>query len=415
MLSRRCFGALLAVAIVAGAAPAAEAPGVRVERISGPAVTAQRLVSMTAQKLTVGGTTGEASVSLGEVVSIAFDTAPDPPVVPRPADVAVDLWSGEVLHGEISTGDDKTLTVAAPLLGKVAVPLEQLAGVRFLHRLAQVADPPDLRSVPDADVLHLAGGDRVVCTVESFGATGVTYAAAGSPKREVAYDALTALRLIAAPPPKPTGTAVVAVLRDATRLVGSAPTVAEGRLRLRSVSEFDASVMLADVIAIHVLSDAVAYLSDLPSEVVVKPFWETVAGKPEVLYAPHMDRSYLGGPLRSGGRTWVKGIGVYAGTSLTWDLGGRWSELRTWAGIDDATGPLGSVVFEVLVDGESKWKSDLVLRDGERGRGTAGPVDAGRIPLAGAKRLTLRVAPGDAEDPYPIQDHADWLGAMLVR
>ena len=47
--------------------------------------------------------------------------------------------------------------------------------------------------------------------------------------------------------------------------------------------------------------------------------------------------------------------------------------------------------------------------------GKAGPIEAPRIDVSGAKTLSLRVLPGDDEAPYPIQDEADWLGAMLVK
>jgi hypothetical protein len=165
-----------------------------------------------------------------------------------------------------------------------------------------------------------------------------------------------------------------------------------------------------------VISERFAYLSDLPAaKTEVQPFWKPVAGDANVLYAPRMDRSFAGRPLKSAGRSFVKGIGVYSGTTLTWQLDGKFTEFRAAAGIDDGAGPLGGVVFEVLVDGQPKWTSGFLHAAGTEGRGKASPVDVPKIDVRGAKTLTLRVLSGDAEDPWPIGDEADWLGAMLVR
>ena len=74
-------------------------------------------------------------------------------------------------------------------------------------------------------------------------------------------------------------------------------------------------------------------------------------------------------------------------------------------------------MFVVIVDGEERWRSDLIVpaEGAATAHGTRGPVDAGRLSVKGATSLTLKVLPGTAEAPYPIQDEADWLGAMLVR
>jgi hypothetical protein len=186
---------------------------------------------------------------------------------------------------------------------------------------------------------------------------------------------------------------------------------------MKSVSGFAVNAALTDVVAAHVVSDRFAYLSDLPAaKVEVTPFWKTVAGDPAVLYAPRMDRSFTGRALRCGGRAWVKGIGVYSGTSMTWNLDGKFSEFRTSAGLDDGAGPLGGVVFELLVDGQVKWTSGY-LRGASiaQGHGKPSPAAAPHLDVKGAKTLTLRVAAGDAEDPWPVSDEADWLGAILVR
>jgi hypothetical protein len=390
---------------------------VRVERVAGEPVAAQRLASIADGSVVLAAESGEVKLPLAEVIEIGFATPPDPPQAWSPSEVAVDLATGETILGEIKGGDEHGFTLASPLLGNVVMPLDRLAAVRFLQRLSLIPEPPDLRAAEPTDVVHLAGGDRMTCTIDSFSAKSVTVESTTGEKVSVAYERVTAIRVTGDAGKRPAGTLLVAVLRDGSQTIGSAPSVKDGRLRMKSVAGFDVDAALTDVVAAHVVSDRFAYLSDLPaSKLEVTPFWKSVAGDPNVLYAPRMDRSFTGRPLRCGGRTWVKGLGVYSGTSMTWALDGRFSEFRATAGLDDGAGPLGGVVFEVLVDGAVKWSSGY-LRGASvaEGHGKQSPADAPHLDVKGAKTLTLRVLAGDAEEPWPVADEADWLGAMLVR
>ena len=405
---------LLLVALGLPAAVADDAP-VRVERATGEAVSGQRLAGIADGVVTLGNEAGETRVPLDDVIEIRLPTPPDPPKAFGPSEVAVDLGSGEILFGEIRGGSEKGFTLASPLLGTVFVTLDHVADIRFLRRLSQLPEAPDLHAHEESDVVHLAG-DRIACTVQSFSDKAVTVETTNGEKVPVAYERIMALRVMTDPPKTPKGTLLVAVLRDGSQVIGSGPTVKDGRLRMKSVCGFSVDAAVADVVAAHAISDRFVYLSDLaPQSKEVTPFWKTVAGDPNVLYAPRMDASFAGRALRSGGRSWVKGIGAYSGTTMTWDLAGKFSEFRASAGIDDGAGPLGGVVFEVLVDGVSKWTSGFVRASSADGRGKPSPVEVPRIAVKGAKTLTLRVLPGDSEDPWPIADEADWLGAMLVR
>ncbi len=411
------FLALAAALMVpAGAARAAGDAPIRVERVTGDAVAAQRLASIADGEILLAAAGGEVKVPLADVIAIGFPTPLDPSPAWTPTEVAIDLATGETLHGEIKDGDEHGLTLASPLLGSVKVPIDRMASVRFLRRLSLMPEPPDLHSAETTDVVHLEGGDRIACTIQSFGGKAVTVENAAGESVPVAYERVTAVRVTGDAGKRPAGTLLVVVLRDGSQVIGAGPTVAEGRLRMKSLAGFDVNAALADVVAAHVVSDRFAYLSDLPAaKTEIAPFWKPAAGDPSVLYAPRLDRSFGGRSLTSGGRTWVKGIGVYSGTSMTWDLDGKFSELRAWAGLDDGAGPLGGVVFEVLVDGKTKWSSGFLRSGAADVRGKASPVEVPRIDVKGAKSLTLRVLSGDADDPWPIADEADWLGAMLVR
>jgi hypothetical protein len=421
--------ALLATAAVPDSAPGARStalaadgaarPGaLRIERLAGEPVTGSRIVSLDGRKVVVETTGAPAEIPLDDVVEIALAAAPDPARPYGPLEVAADLWTGETVLGEFRGGDGENVEIDAALLGRVKIAIEGLSTLRFLQRVAQAAEPPDLRPRADADVVHLAGGDSFVGTVEGFGAKSLRAVTAQKDRVDVPVEKLVAVCLLADPQRKaaPAEGTLRLALRDGTRVLGREPRLEGVRLKMRSPSGFDVDCALADVVAVQSASARFAFLSDLPAaRVEVKPLWEVAAGDPALLFAPQLDRSFSGKPLRCGGRTWLDGIGVFSGTTMTWELGGRYREFRASAGIDDGAGPLGGVVFQVLVDGREVWNSGFVVPSAGGARGTASPVTTPRIPLEGAKTLSLVVLAGDADDPYPVQDEADWLGAIVVR
>ncbi|MCE9634747.1 MAG: NPCBM/NEW2 domain-containing protein [Planctomycetes bacterium] len=441
-LAAALLAALVATPSRAAAAPDApsRAAPVRVDRISAEPMTARRVVSLdrTALVLEIGaggaangaapgsangaasGSADDASttvsVPLADVVEILLPTPLDPTRAWAPNEVAADLWSGETVIGELKGGDGEHLDIDAPLLGRVRLPLERLATVRFLQRLAQSAEPPDLRPRKDADVIHLVG-DQFSGTIEGFGEKSLKSVTQQKDKVEIPYERVVAVSLVSDERAASAPAAGFRVaLRDGTRVTGLEAKIDAGRLAMTSPSGFKVDCAVADVVAIQSVSPQFAFLSDIPAATtIVKPVWEVAAGDPAVLFAPRLDQSFSGKPLRCGGRTWLDGIGAFSGTTMTWNLDGRYREFRTSAGLDDGAGPLGGVVFQVLVDGKEVWTSGFVRPASTDGRGAASPVSTPRIPLDGAKTLALVVLAGDAEDPYPVQDEADWLGAILVR
>ena len=121
---------------------------------------------------------------------------------------------------------------------------------------------------------------------------------------------------------------------------------------------------------------------------------------------PKKDRSILGKPLRIGGRTYAKGMGVHANSELTYALKGELKRFVALVGLDDekSNDPRASVVFEVHVDGRrlASWavkKANVV-----RSFNVALPP--------GSKQIRLVVT--DAGDGIAC-DHADWVDAGFLR
>ncbi|WP_197355998.1 NPCBM/NEW2 domain-containing protein, partial [Streptomyces clavuligerus] len=106
--------------------------------------------------------------------------------------------------------------------------------------------------------------------------------------------------------------------------------------------------------------------------------------------------------LTVGGTVTADGLGTHAPSAITYYLGGDCTRLTTGVGVDDETGPGGSVVFQVLRDG-------AVAADSGRLTG-ADPARTLTADLSGA--LELRLVVTDAGDGTTY-DHADWLAPRL--
>ena len=73
-------------------------------------------------------------------------------------------------------------------------------------------------------------------------------------------------------------------------------------------------------------------------------------------------------------------------------------------GVDDRAGPLGSVVFRVMVDDQTRYTSPaMTARDAPRS------ID---VDLAGARLLILITEFGERGD---VRDLADWIEPRIVR
>ncbi len=155
------------------------------------------------------------------------------------------------------------------------------------------------------------------------------------------------------------------------------------------------------------LGGRAVYLSDLkPAEQHQTPFLD-------IPWPCRVDRNVTGGLLRSGGRVFLKGLGVHSAARLVYILsprplgegpGVRARRFEALVAVDDSTAGGGSVVFRVLVDGRERFASKTI-------RGGDAPVPVS-VDLAGAEKLELSV---DYADRADVLDHADWLDARIVE
>jgi len=108
-------------------------------------------------------------------------------------------------------------------------------------------------------------------------------------------------------------------------------------------------------------------------------------------------------PMRIGSREFAHGIGTHAPSETIVDLCGEFLAFEAGIGIQPQPQGVGTVVFQVFVDGEKRFDSGLV-----REREEARPV---HVPVQGAEELRLVVT--DAGDGITC-DCANWAEALLI-
>jgi Domain of unknown function (DUF4347)/NPCBM/NEW2 domain/Glucose / Sorbosone dehydrogenase/Calx-beta domain len=109
-----------------------------------------------------------------------------------------------------------------------------------------------------------------------------------------------------------------------------------------------------------------------------------------------------GKTLTLNGLTYTKGLGVHAGSDITYALGGNYTRFISDIGIDDEVGGNGSVIFQVFADGVNIYDSGLMA-----GNTATKTVN---VDVAGKQNLQLVVTDSGNGNGY---DHADWANARL--
>lgn len=354
-----------------------------------------------------------------EAVLVRFEGGARSEVAPPPGERAeVTLASGDrLVVGRLAgSGEELRFELAGGV--PLALSIEELASVVLPARLPETPGAP-LAPAPEGDRLYVRTGevlDRIDGAVEAFTLEGVRFdSVVGT--RLYDWDAVAALFVEhEAPDERPTGAPgepgdpdrlpVVIDLLDGGRLRGGFRKLDALGCALDLGGGREVLVPARALAEIAVDDGRIAFLSDLEPSAASEgsPFDDELG----LVWKHRVDRAVDGGPLRAGGRTFTRGVGVHSPSRLTWELGGAWKELRGLVAIDDQVARLtarGSVVFRVLVDGEPRWES-AVLRGGDAPQAIP-PID-----LTDALTLDLEV---DMATEFHMGDRADWLRVILVR
>lgn len=105
--------------------------------------------------------------------------------------------------------------------------------------------------------------------------------------------------------------------------------------------------------------------------------------------------------------TYAKGIGTHANSEVVYDIEGKgFDSFESYIGIDqNVKGKASSATFEVWVDGEKKFTSDVFKSSTEH--------KFVKVPVTGAKEIKLVTT--DAKDNGNSFDHTVWADAKLTK
>ncbi|MEF2278526.1 NPCBM/NEW2 domain-containing protein [Deinococcus sp. YIM 134068] len=109
-----------------------------------------------------------------------------------------------------------------------------------------------------------------------------------------------------------------------------------------------------------------------------------------------------GRTLTLAGRTYARGLGTHANSSLTFDLNGQCRTFTADVGVDDEVGPRGSVVFQVYGDDEKLYDSGVMT----------GASATRSVQVDVSDRAELRLVATNGGDGLS-HDHADWALPLL--
>ena len=110
-----------------------------------------------------------------------------------------------------------------------------------------------------------------------------------------------------------------------------------------------------------------------------------------------------GHTLTLAGKTYTKGFGVHANSSMTFNIASQCSIFTSDIGVDDEVGSRGSVIFQVFADGTKLYDSGVMTG--------ASATKSLSVNVSGKKELKLVVTDAGNGISY---DHADWASPQIT-
>lgn len=366
------------------------------------------LNSLSTETITLAG---PMAVSRLASQSVQLQLVPQPE--PRPLSrTAVLLANGDQLQlrpASIQDGRLSAVWAAAPDRPAMEIPLETIRAIVLdlprdpgaaARLLSGLLDRPHT-----ADVLLLSNGDQLRGELDSLKDDKLTLGGAAGPA-EVPLKGVRAValstELISFPPV--TGPTALVSLHDGSWVTAtSLQTIGEANtgqsLQIQAAFGATFTVPLSSLAAVRFEGGRAVSLSSLPEkEYIFTPFlsreWPLVT-----------DRSVSGGFLTADRRVFPRGLGMHSGARATWQLDGEYSAFEATIAIDDTAARQASARVRVLLDGQEAWASPELTAK-------SGLLRLPRIPLQGARELTLAVVYGRSGD---MGDRVNWIDPVLIR
>jgi hypothetical protein len=115
------------------------------------------------------------------------------------------------------------------------------------------------------------------------------------------------------------------------------------------------------------------------------------------------DKSVNGNPIKLRGTTYTKGIGTHASSTITYNLGGLYTNFLSDIGVDDEVKGTATVVFQVFADNVKIYDSGTITN--------TSAVQSLNLNITNVQQLKLVVT--DNGDGIS-NDHADWANAAVL-
>jgi hypothetical protein len=385
----------------AASSPVSSDPVFKALLIDGRTISG-RIVSLGDDAITLAAAEGARhELSLKNLVKLTRDV----PLPIAAADRAhVLLPDGDrIMQVFVGPSTETTLEVQSLALGKLTVPLDCLVGLI----LAAPSSPNAFESLWDrvrveprtTEVIWLLNGDRLTGSFLGLDDQQVKIQVDGKPV-ELEKSGVVAILfdpgLVNYPRPKKDFTEVT--LADGTRLGVTGARLNDGNVL--ATTRFGQSIRfpVSELVRFGARTASVVYLSER------KP-----AGVQYVSYVGparemRVDRTVDGHLFQLAGQTYDRGIGTQSRTLLAYRLEPNDRRFQALVGVDERAGPLGSVVFRVIVDGDQRLQTPpMTDRD---------PPKAIDVDVSGARHLILITEFGERGD---VRDLADWVEARLIR
>jgi hypothetical protein len=365
------------------------------------------LTSITSTHVVVRTAAGEQKLAIGDVLAVAFEKRQTTELMATAGQHVVMAADGSRLAVRGETIADGKLTASTAVADKLSLPLGSLVRLvrpRAHEKPAEIDRQREAQKLAagQKDAMLVAGGPG-----EWVAMPGILIALDGDKLlmnyegTETPLDASgVALIEFARPagqrdPPKPAG---LLVCTDGSQIAFSGLEIRGKELRVAGCLLPNLAVDAARAAVIRFEGAKVAHLSDLkPSAVRQTPFFDEE-------FVWRKDQSVAGTPLRLGGTTYEKGLGLHARCEISFDLSGQYKALVAKAGIDD-TAPAGSAVLRAVGDGKALLP-DALLEGGK-------PAQGVRIDLTGVKTLTI--VADFAPDTFGAGSRLNLCDAVLTR